>query len=84
MDPRNRNKVICNLPVAEIEALKELIQLQRDRKIVIKACDKGAGIIILNFNDYPEACYKHLYSEQEQAVGPPKPFYQKEDEFSID
>ena len=30
----------------------------------IKACDKGAGIIILNFNDYVKTCYEHLTSEQ--------------------
>ena len=27
-DPRNRNKEICNQPVNEINALKQLIQLQ--------------------------------------------------------
>ena len=45
-DPRNRNTEICNLPPAEINALKELITLQKERKIVVKACDKGAGVII--------------------------------------
>ena len=50
-DPRNINKEGCNLPVNEINALKELIKLQKERVIIIKACDKGAGIMILNFND---------------------------------
>ena len=45
-DPRNRNSKECNLPIEEINALKELIKMQRDRKIVIKPCDKGAGILI--------------------------------------
>ena len=48
-DPRNRNQVSCNIPQDELIALKELISLQKTRKIVIKACDKGAGLIILNF-----------------------------------
>ena len=51
-DPRNRNKEACNLPVDELNALKEFIKLQKDRVIVIKACDKGAGIMIFNFNEY--------------------------------
>ena len=56
IDPRNRNREECNLPQDELNALKDLINLQKDRKIVIKACDKGAGIIILNFNEYVKAC----------------------------
>lgn len=45
-EPRNRNQEICNLPIEELNALKELITLQKERKIVVKACDKGAGVII--------------------------------------
>ena len=60
MDPRNRNIEKCNLPVAEVQALKELISLQKERVIVIKACDKGSGIIILDFDKYLKACYDHL------------------------
>ena len=51
LDPRNRNTVKCNIPPEEIAALKELIKLQKERKIVIKACDKGAEIIIIDFNE---------------------------------
>ena len=60
MDPKNRNKEECNLPVEEIGALKELIKLQRERLIMIKPCDKGAGIMILNFNDYMKSWYEHM------------------------
>ena len=60
MDPKNRNKVTSNISNEEKEALKELIKLQRERKIVIKPCDKGAGIIILNFKEYIKACMDHL------------------------
>ena len=52
LDPKNRNKVKSNLPDNEKEALKELIKLRRERKITIKPCDKGAGIRILDFEDY--------------------------------
>ena len=62
MDPKNRNNEKCNLPQEEILALKELIRLQKDRVIIIKAADKGAGIVILNFNDYVKSCYDHLLS----------------------
>ena len=62
-DPRNRNKEDCNLPINEIHALKQLITLQKERKIVIKACDKGAGIMILDVKDYIKACYNHLLSK---------------------
>ena len=46
MDLYNRNKIKSNLTDEEKEALKELNKLKRERKIVIKPCDKGAGIII--------------------------------------
>ena len=60
MDPKNRNKVESNLKEEEKEALKVSINLQRDRQIVIKPCDKGAGIIILDFDEYMRACMEHL------------------------
>lgn len=63
-DPRNRNTTECNLPHDEIEALKELQRLQKEREIVIKECDKGAHILILTFKEYMRACYQHLTSEQ--------------------
>ena len=46
-----------------------MIRLQRERVITIKACDKGGGIIILDFNEYLRACYMHLGSKQTQADG---------------
>lgn len=42
MDPKNRHIVKSNITEDEKEALKMLIQLQKERKIVIKPCDKGA------------------------------------------
>ena len=60
MDPRHRNKVESNLKEEEKEALKVLINHQRDRQIVIKPYDKVAGTIILDFNEYMRACMEHL------------------------
>ena len=40
-DPRNRITEKSNLPHDEQQALKELQKLQKEKHIVIKACDKG-------------------------------------------
>ena len=42
---------------------------------MIKRCDKGAGIIILNYNDYIYACNKHLNSKQILEDGSETRFY---------
>ena len=63
MDPKNRNKSKYNLLDEETEALKELVKLQKEGVIVIRHCDKGAGIIILDFNEYINACERHLESQ---------------------
>ena len=76
MDPRNRNQEECNLPPDEIIALKQLIKLQRERTIIIKPCDKGAGILILDFNDCLKACYEHLFS----SLSDTKQYYEKVDD----
>ena len=47
---------------------------------MIKACDKGAGIIILNFNDYMPACYKHLLSKTANN----KPHFSQVDDFAVE
>jgi hypothetical protein len=70
------NKSKSNISPEESEALQALIELQKQCKIIIKPCDKGAGIIICDFDKYLESCYEHLSSkitinDQEQ------PYYQK-------
>ena len=75
MDPQIRNRISCNLPEEERSALKELILLIKEQKIVIKPCDKGAGIIILDYDEYLEACNSHLKSEQVISDDDRKPFY---------
>ena len=74
-DPKNRNKAFCNIPKEQVIALKELIKLQQERKIVIKRCDKGAGIIILNFEDYVNACNVHLNSHTLHPDGTIQKYY---------
>ena len=76
-DSENRNPAKCNLPPDQLQALKELIQLQREKKIVIKKCDKGAGVIILDFDDYMKAAQKHLSATNETENGEQIPFYTK-------
>ena len=67
MDPLNRKKVSPNLNSDEYNALLELSKLQKERQIVIKQCDKGAGIIILNHDDYIKSCYEHLEMKRNVA-----------------
>ena len=63
MDPGNRNKnVRPNLSREKIEALKQLIELQRSRTLRFQACDKGCGIIVLDTPEYIRSCYAHLSS----------------------
>ena len=80
MDSRNRNKEECNLPVEEIQALKDLIKLQSNRIIIIKPCDKGAGIMILNLNSYMKSCYEHLLSKQSETHN----YYKKVDNLELE
>ena len=77
LDHRNRQQANPNLPVEEIQAMKELIKLQRQRQVIIKACDKGAGLIILDFKDYLRACYEHLVSRLENKEGLPQNYYKE-------
>ena len=86
MDPRNRDTVECNLPLEELEALKEFIKLQRERQIIIKAADKGAGIVIVNFKDYMKSCYNHLSSTlpNQSSEEAPKTYYAPVNEFALE
>ena len=80
LDYKNRNKAKCNLPKEEIEALSQLIKLQKERKIMIKPCDKGAGVIILDFMEYMRSCKQHLESEQKDDNGQSNRYYIEVDE----
>jgi len=73
MDPKSRQKVKSNVTQEEIRALKELNTMQRENKIVIKPCDKGAGIAIMNFKDYEAACQEHLHGQTPDG----SPYYMK-------
>ena len=56
------NKIKPNISEEETEALAILIKLQRESVLVIKPCDKGAGISICNYSDYKASCETHLAS----------------------
>ena len=67
------NKSTSNIPKGEAEALATLVKLQRECKIVIKPCDKGAGILICDYSKYVEACNEHLASQTPDG----QPYYEK-------
>ena len=54
-----------------------MIKLQKERVITIKPCDKGAGIIILDFEEYMRSREQHLNSQQKQEDETYKPYYCK-------
>jgi hypothetical protein len=56
------NKTTRNIPKGEVKAIEELIKIQKDCVLMIKPCDKGAGIIICDFEKYVESCEDHLKS----------------------
>ena len=64
-----------NISKDEERALNQLISYQKQQRIVIKPADKGAGICIIDYDDYVIDCRTHLASKQNQANGPPLPFY---------
>ena len=76
-DYKSRNKVNCNISKELIVALKSLIKMQKDRKIIIKRCNKGAGIIILNFDEYVCAANVHLNSTLRNTDGSISNYYIK-------
>ena len=83
LDYKNRNNVNCNISPEELVALKELIRLQREQIITIKACDKGAGVLILDFKEYLHTCYEHLYAKQKQTGGSYKQYNTKVTQLDI-
>ena len=84
MDHRNRNNISCNLPQDEIQAVKDLIKLQKEKVIVIKPCDKGAGIIILDYPVYMRACYEHLASEKIIGDEGTKKYYSRVEKIELE
>ena len=56
------NKSKSNISKEESDALAQLVKLQRNCVIIIKPCDKGAGIIICDYQKYIASCEKELKS----------------------
>ena len=59
------------------------IELQKQQQITIKPCDKGAGIMILDFQEYIRACEVHLSATQKQSDGSEKPYYEEVEEEAL-
>ena len=70
-------RIHCNLPKEELNALKELINLQRNRVITIQSCDKGGGIIILDTSEYIRSCNEHLQKKYVHPDGSESPYYEE-------
>ena len=51
---------------------------------MIKPCDKGAGIILLDFDKYVEAGENHLNSKQVDKYGNFHPYYAEVNESEIE
>ena len=77
LDPKNRHKNNCNVSKEILEALLELVKMQKECKIIIKRCDKGAGIIVLDYEEYMNACYVHLNARLTMKDGSTKEYYTK-------
>ena len=54
------NQVFSNITPDEKNALTTLINLQRNREIIIISADKGGGIVIMDFPSYMKSCIDHL------------------------
>jgi hypothetical protein len=72
------NKTKANISKAEREALESLVKLQRNCVIVIKPCDKGAGIIICDYTKYVNSCKKELESKTKDGNAYYKPVTQSD------
>ena len=79
INPKNRLKVSCNQLGEEIAALRDLVKLEREKKIVMKQCNRGAGIMIIDYKDFRKAATEHPEEKMEDKDGHPKPYYKKVD-----
>ena len=48
--------------------------------ITIKPADKGAGLVILEFDDYMQSCYDHLNSAQKKPDDTLEKYYEEIDD----
>ena len=58
--PRNLINVRPNMSPELKAAMKDLVELQREKEIIIKMSDKAGGFVILNYNDYVKAAENKL------------------------
>ena len=73
------NKIHVNLPEREQRAMKQLISLQKDRKIVIKACDKTGGSAVMNTCDYVDSMNTILNATHKDPDGTEHKYFEQLD-----
>ena len=80
---KNKNKFWNNL---DTNQRKALLDLANDASIIIKAADKGGAIIIMNSNDYSEACLNSLLNTDfyEELPNDANPEYKAKSNDKID
>ena len=71
------NKVRDNLNRELREGMRELQQLQKERKIVIKRSDKAGGLVLMNFTPYKEAGDRKIKETYVDADGQVQPKYKQ-------
>ena len=71
---KNQNKFSSNLSV---EQRKAIVDLENDDSIIIKPADKGGPIVIMNSDDYINACFDTLADPNfyEELPSDPNPDY---------
>ena len=72
-----------NLPPHEEQAMKQLVQAQKEGKIVIKKADKGGAIVIMNRDDYVEGMMEHINSTVEDENGDTIAAYREVDPHNV-
>ena len=80
---KNQNKIWNNL---SDEQRKAIVDLANDDSIIIKPADKGSSIVIMNSNDYINACFDTLADPNfyEELPSDPNPDYRAKIDQKID
>ena len=73
------NKINTNLNSEEQTALDELADLQKQRLITIKPCDKTGGVAIINTTDYINSLEKQLAATFTDENGVKSEYFEKLD-----
>ena len=80
---KNQNRFSNNLSV---EQRKAIVDLENDDSIIIKPADKGGSIVIMNSDDYINACFDTLADPNfyEELPSDPNPDYRAKIDQKVD